>query len=208
MTTTLPCGTSPTDCSCSWGGRPPLTRSARRPAGLLNPCEQGGSASMTSMRSCCRQVRPRSAWPTRSRRFLLHIGSGPPTAGGTPTVAGTRSGICAALRVDGKIETSCPDCGERIDIAVRDQRPDDRGRLPLPGPGFTVVGQYRVHVSHDEHLPVGRSHSPLAGRASLVQRSQSRSCPTWPTHGGVTVLTRDGSPVPERRIRASWIVSD
>jgi hypothetical protein len=34
-------------------------------------------------------------------------------------------GICAALAVDGNIETSCPDCGERIDIAVRDQRPDD-----------------------------------------------------------------------------------
>src|SRR6516165_3367995 len=29
-------------------------------------------------------------------------------------------GICAALHVDGDIESSCPDCGERIEIAVRD----------------------------------------------------------------------------------------
>jgi hypothetical protein len=34
-------------------------------------------------------------------------------------------GICAALDVDGRIETSCPDCGDPIDIEVRDKRPDD-----------------------------------------------------------------------------------
>ncbi len=34
-------------------------------------------------------------------------------------------GICAALDVDGRIETSCPDCGEPIAVGVRDQRPDD-----------------------------------------------------------------------------------
>ncbi len=33
-------------------------------------------------------------------------------------------GVCAALRTDGRIETSCPDCGERISVAVRHQRPD------------------------------------------------------------------------------------
>jgi hypothetical protein len=38
-------------------------------------------------------------------------------------------GICAALHDDGDIETSCPDCGERVTIAVRDQRPDDSGLL-------------------------------------------------------------------------------
>ena len=38
-------------------------------------------------------------------------------------------GICAALRVDGRIETSCPDCGEAIAVAVRDQRPDDESLL-------------------------------------------------------------------------------
>ena len=34
-------------------------------------------------------------------------------------------GICAALGVDGRIESSCPDCGEPLRIAVRDQQPDD-----------------------------------------------------------------------------------
>ena len=33
-------------------------------------------------------------------------------------------GICAALGVDGRIETSCPDCGEAVAIEVRDRRPD------------------------------------------------------------------------------------
>jgi hypothetical protein len=33
-------------------------------------------------------------------------------------------GICSALHVDGDIETSCPDCGEPLQIAIRDQRPD------------------------------------------------------------------------------------
>jgi hypothetical protein len=34
-------------------------------------------------------------------------------------------GICAALHVDGRVETSCPDCGEPIAVEVRDERPDD-----------------------------------------------------------------------------------
>ena len=34
-------------------------------------------------------------------------------------------GICAALHVDGRIETSCPDCGEPLAVEVRDERPDD-----------------------------------------------------------------------------------
>ena len=38
-------------------------------------------------------------------------------------------GICAALRVDGRIETTCPDCGEPIAVEVRDERPDDESLL-------------------------------------------------------------------------------
>jgi hypothetical protein len=34
-------------------------------------------------------------------------------------------GICAALHSDGRIETSCPDCGEPVAVEVRDERPDD-----------------------------------------------------------------------------------
>jgi hypothetical protein len=38
-------------------------------------------------------------------------------------------GICAALHADGRIETSCPDCGESVRIAVREQHPDDQSLL-------------------------------------------------------------------------------
>jgi Alkylmercury lyase len=34
-------------------------------------------------------------------------------------------GVCAALHVDGRVETSCPDCGEPLAVDVRDQRPSD-----------------------------------------------------------------------------------
>ena len=33
-------------------------------------------------------------------------------------------GICAALHVDGRIETVCADCGEPIVVEVRDEQPD------------------------------------------------------------------------------------
>lgn len=32
-------------------------------------------------------------------------------------------GVCAALGVDGHVSASCPDCGEPIDVDVRDERP-------------------------------------------------------------------------------------
>ena len=38
-------------------------------------------------------------------------------------------GICAALHEDGRIETSCPDCGAGLQVEVRDQHPDDEGML-------------------------------------------------------------------------------
>jgi hypothetical protein len=34
-------------------------------------------------------------------------------------------GVCAALHADGRIETSCPDCGESIVVEVHKQRVDD-----------------------------------------------------------------------------------
>jgi hypothetical protein len=34
-------------------------------------------------------------------------------------------GICAALHVDGRVETACPDCGEQIAIGVQAERPSD-----------------------------------------------------------------------------------
>jgi Alkylmercury lyase len=38
-------------------------------------------------------------------------------------------GICAALDTDGRIETSCPDCGEPLEVEVRDERADDESLL-------------------------------------------------------------------------------
>ena len=38
-------------------------------------------------------------------------------------------GICAALHVDGRIETTCPDCGDPVTVEVCDERPDDRTLL-------------------------------------------------------------------------------
>jgi hypothetical protein len=38
-------------------------------------------------------------------------------------------GICAALGADGRIETSCADCGEPVAVEVRDGRPDDPSLL-------------------------------------------------------------------------------
>ena len=34
-------------------------------------------------------------------------------------------GVCAALHVDGLVETACPDCGDRLRVEVRDGQPDD-----------------------------------------------------------------------------------
>jgi Alkylmercury lyase len=34
-------------------------------------------------------------------------------------------GICAALGTDGRIESSCPDCGDELLVEVRDGQPGD-----------------------------------------------------------------------------------
>jgi hypothetical protein len=38
-------------------------------------------------------------------------------------------GICAALGVDGRIESSCADCAEPVAVEVRDAQPDDDSLL-------------------------------------------------------------------------------
>ena len=38
-------------------------------------------------------------------------------------------GICAALHADGRVETSCPDCGEALAVGIQDGRPDDESLL-------------------------------------------------------------------------------
>ena len=34
-------------------------------------------------------------------------------------------GICAALHTGGRVESSCPDCGEPLVVELHDERPDD-----------------------------------------------------------------------------------
>jgi hypothetical protein len=38
-------------------------------------------------------------------------------------------GICAALHVDGHIDTTCPDCGAEVTVNVHDEQPDDESLL-------------------------------------------------------------------------------
>jgi hypothetical protein len=38
-------------------------------------------------------------------------------------------GICAALHTDGRIETSCPDCGEPLAVELRDEQVDHESLL-------------------------------------------------------------------------------
>jgi Alkylmercury lyase len=38
-------------------------------------------------------------------------------------------GICAALHEDGRVDTSCPDCGDSLVVEIRDERPDDESLL-------------------------------------------------------------------------------
>jgi len=38
-------------------------------------------------------------------------------------------GICAALHTDGRVETSCPDCGESLTVEIHDGNADDESLL-------------------------------------------------------------------------------
>ncbi|HET6658140.1 MAG TPA: organomercurial lyase [Gaiellaceae bacterium] len=38
-------------------------------------------------------------------------------------------GICVVLQSDGRIEATCPDCGDEIQVEVRGNRPDDESLL-------------------------------------------------------------------------------
>ena len=65
-----------------------------------------------------RMLNPFSAVPTTYR---VHAGGRSWYA----NCAWDAFGVCAALHADGRIETSCPDCGEPLVIGVRDSQPDD-----------------------------------------------------------------------------------
>lgn len=65
-----------------------------------------------------RMANPFSAVPTQ---FRVEAGG----RGWFGNCAWDAFGICAALGVDGRIETVCADCDEPIEVRVRDGRPDD-----------------------------------------------------------------------------------
>ena len=69
-----------------------------------------------------RMANPFSAVPTSYR---VHAGG----AWWYANCAWDAFGICAALHFDGRIETSCPDCGEAILVDVVEQRPSDETLL-------------------------------------------------------------------------------
>lgn len=96
---------SPNDVAASW------RRLHDAHALVLHP--SGGSIRMAN---------PFSAEPTAYR---VHTGDRSWYA----NCAWDAFGICAALDVDGRIETACPHCGDPIDVAVNDQQPDDASLL-------------------------------------------------------------------------------
>ena len=69
-----------------------------------------------------RMLNPFSAVPTT---FRVHAGGRLWYA----NCAWDAFGICAALDIDGRIETRCADCSEAIAIGVVDGAPDDNGLL-------------------------------------------------------------------------------
>ena len=111
-------------------GRAPTAHEVGRAAGLVVPDVLAGwrrlheahalvlDGGMTEIR----MANPFSAVPTAYRV----------RAGGRwwyANCAWDAFGVCAALRVDGQIETSCPDCGESMVVAVRDKEPGRRELL-------------------------------------------------------------------------------
>ena len=69
-----------------------------------------------------RMANPFSAVPTSYR---VHAGQGWWYA----NCAWDAFGICAALHLDGRIETACPDCGASLQIDVVDHQPSDETLL-------------------------------------------------------------------------------
>jgi hypothetical protein len=111
-------------------GRAPTTEEAAQAAGSTVPEVRDGWRRLHELHALVldsatgeiRMANPFSAVPTayrvraRGREWYANC-------------AWDAFGICAALRVDGRIETSCPDCGSPIAVRVRDERPDDESLL-------------------------------------------------------------------------------
>lgn len=159
------CATRPTGRSSPWTGCRPLTRSPRRRSSPASRYARAGSAfhdahalELHSSGSETRMANPFSTVPTAYR---VH------TPGGwwCANCAWDAFGVCAALRTDDRIETSCPDCAAPLAVDVRSERPDDASLLfhcLVPAAMWWRTSPY---LKHDESLPVERARGPLARRA-------------------------------------------
>ena len=107
-------------------------------------------------------ARTSSSWRTRSPQSRRRTASTPAGVGGTRTAPGMRSASSRRSHADGdRVRMS------RLRRADRRRgsqtgSPTTRPALPLPRPRRSLVGRHRLHLKHDESLPVGGAHSPLA----------------------------------------------
>ena len=123
------CATPRTRSSWSSGVHPRPTRSGTRSGSTSVACAPAGGASTTPMPSCCNPAAESSGWPPHSPPSRRPSACTPPDRSWFANCAWDAFGICAALHVDGRIETECPDCGDPITVDVRDERPDDESLL-------------------------------------------------------------------------------
>jgi Alkylmercury lyase len=111
-------------------GRGPTADEVSEAAGSTPQAVQAGwrrlheahALVLDARKSSIRMANPFSAVPTAYRVFAKD-------RWWYANCAWDAFGICAALHVDGRIETSCPDCGQDIVIEVRDERPSEERLL-------------------------------------------------------------------------------
>lgn len=105
-------------------------------------------------------------------------------------------GICAALHVDGRIEASCPDCGEPITVNVTNHLPDDPSLLfhcLVPARRWwddivyscTTMNLFRSET-HVERWLGGRDPGQTTSVSKLAQLAEAwwddRLDPDWQPH--------------------------
>ena len=126
-----------------------------------------------SMRSCLTRPDRRFGWQIHSRPSQRPTRCSRTGGGEYPTAHGTPSAFALPSTVTGESRRRAP--LRRADRVRGTRRTAGRRRtrLPLPRPRIPVVGRRRLHLKHDESLPVGRAS--IAGSAT---RSPVRSRPS------------------------------
>ena len=111
-------------------GRAPTVEEVARAAGRTTAEVEAGwrhlhnqhALVLDASKTQLRMVNPFSAVPTAYRVLALD-------RWWYANCAWDAFGICAALHVDGRIQTACPDCGDPITVDVHDERPDSEGEV-------------------------------------------------------------------------------